>query len=81
MTTPREALEQVWTVAGGDPAALGRVTLSGDDPMLPTDVRIGTAAAAVIAATGLAASEVWRLRTGRGAIGGGGRAGGHRGVS
>ena len=32
---------------------------------MPSDFRIGTAAAAVIAATGLAASEVWRLRTGR----------------
>ena len=65
MTTPRGALEQVWAAAGGDPAALEWVSLTGDDPMLPTDVRIGTAAAAVIAATGLAASEIWRLRTGR----------------
>lgn len=65
MTTPRGALEQIWTVAEGDPAALERVTLTGDDPMLPTDVKIGTAAAAVIAATGLAASEIWCLRTGR----------------
>jgi crotonobetainyl-CoA:carnitine CoA-transferase CaiB-like acyl-CoA transferase len=66
VTTPGEALAQVWVAAGGDRGALGRVTLTGDDPMLPTDVRIGTAAAAVIAATGLAASELWRLRTGRG---------------
>ena len=65
MTAPRGALEQIWAAAGGDPAALERVSLTGDDPMLPTDVRIGTAAAAVIAATGLAASELWRLRTGR----------------
>jgi crotonobetainyl-CoA:carnitine CoA-transferase CaiB-like acyl-CoA transferase len=65
MTTPSEALRQVWTVAGGDPAALERVTITGSDPMLPTDFRIGTAAAGVIAATGLAASEMWRLRTGR----------------
>ena len=65
MTTPRGALEQIWTAAGGDASALERVSLTGDDPMLPTDVRIGTAAAAVIAATGLAASELWRLRTGR----------------
>src|SRR3990170_7879749 len=65
MTTPRAALEQVWAAAGGEPAALERVTLTSADPLLPTDVRIGTAAAAVIAATGLAASEVWRRRTGR----------------
>ena len=65
MTAPLGALEQVWTVAGGDPSALERVSIIGDDPMLPTDIRIGTAAAAVIAATGLAVSEIWRLRTGR----------------
>jgi crotonobetainyl-CoA:carnitine CoA-transferase CaiB-like acyl-CoA transferase len=65
MTTPREALGQVWAAGGGDPAALERVALTGDDPLLPTDVRIGTAATAVIAATGLAAAEAWRLRTGR----------------
>jgi crotonobetainyl-CoA:carnitine CoA-transferase CaiB-like acyl-CoA transferase len=65
MTTPGAALEQVWTAAGGEHAALAGVTLTGDDPVLPTDVRIGTAAAATIAATALAAAEIWRLRTGR----------------
>lgn len=65
MTTARQALGQVWTAAGGEPAALERVTLTGEDPMVPTDVRIGTAASAVIAATGIAASEIWRIRTGR----------------
>ena len=65
MTTPRAALAQIWTAAGCAPAALARVTLTGADPMLPTDVKIGTAATATIAATGLAAAEVWRLRAGR----------------
>ncbi len=65
MTTPRGALAQIWTAAGCDPAALERARLTGADPMLPTDVKIGTAATAVIAATALAASEVWRLRAGR----------------
>jgi crotonobetainyl-CoA:carnitine CoA-transferase CaiB-like acyl-CoA transferase len=64
VTTPRQALAQVWAAAGGDPAALERVALTGEDPMVPTDVKIGTAASAVIAATALAASEVWRLRSG-----------------
>src|SRR5205814_5464779 len=32
----------------------------------PTDFKIGTAASATIAAGALAASEIWRLRTGRG---------------
>src|ERR671910_219311 len=65
MVTPFTALEHIWTSAGCDAAALERVTLTGDDPMLPTDIRIGTAAAAVIAAAALAATELWRLGTGR----------------
>ncbi len=60
------ALEDLWKIAGGEPAALDRVTLTGADPILPTDFKIGTAASAVIAAGALAASELWRLRTGRG---------------
>ena len=59
------ALESLWTLAGGDPAALERATLTGADPILPTDFKIGTAASAVIAAGALAAAEIWRLRTGR----------------
>ncbi len=62
----RPALESLWAQAGGDPAALDRVTLTGADPVLPTDFKIGTAASAVIAATALAATEVWRQRTGHG---------------
>ena len=61
----RIALEQLWHAAGVEGAALARVTLTGADPLVPTDFRIGTAAAAVIAAAGLAAAELWRLRTGR----------------
>lgn len=58
MTTPFAALQQIWTAGGCDAGALGRVTLTGTDPMLPTDVKIGTAATAVIAATALAAAEL-----------------------
>jgi hypothetical protein len=60
------ALGALWGLAGGDPAALERVSLTGTDPILPTDFKIGAAAGAVIAAGALAASEIWRLRTGRG---------------
>jgi crotonobetainyl-CoA:carnitine CoA-transferase CaiB-like acyl-CoA transferase len=59
------ALERLWVLAGCEPAALERVTLTGADPILPTDFKIGTAASAVIAAGALAASGIWRLRTGR----------------
>lgn len=60
------ALEQLWSLGGGDPGALERLRLTGADPLLPTSFKIGTAASAVIAATALAAAELWRLRTGRG---------------
>src|SRR5438067_11324078 len=37
----------------------------GADPVLPTPFRIGECAAASLAATGLAVSDLWELRTGR----------------
>src|SRR5262245_51979934 len=63
--TPARALRQLWLGAGGDAAALANVALSGADPILPSSFRVGTAAQATIAATGLAAAEVWRRRTRR----------------
>ncbi|MFI5314733.1 MAG: CoA transferase [Myxococcota bacterium] len=41
------------------------VEFAGADPLLPTRFRVGEAAAAALAATGLAAAEIWRLRRGR----------------
>jgi crotonobetainyl-CoA:carnitine CoA-transferase CaiB-like acyl-CoA transferase len=38
---------------------------NGTDPLLPTPFRIGAAGAASLAATGLAASDLWETRTGR----------------
>jgi crotonobetainyl-CoA:carnitine CoA-transferase CaiB-like acyl-CoA transferase len=63
--TPELALKHIWTVAGCDPTALRSVTLTGADPGLPSVYRVGTLASATIAATGLAAAEYHRLRTGR----------------
>ena len=37
----------------------------GADPILPTPFRIGETSAAALAATGLAVSDLWELRTGR----------------
>lgn len=65
MTETAAALGRLWSQAGGDPTALERATLTGADPILPTDFKIGTAATALIAATGLVAAELWRGRTGR----------------
>ncbi len=63
-TTPR-ALREIWSLGGGDPDALERVSLSGADPVLPSSFRVGSAAQASIAAAGLAAAELWRQRGGR----------------
>ncbi len=49
-----------------NPERFSEVDLSGGvDPILPTPFRIGSAAAASLAAVGLAASDLWELRTGR----------------
>ncbi len=65
MKPARELLAGLWSLAGGDPEPLSRVTLSGVDPVLPSSFRVGTAAQVTIAAAGLAAAELWRLRGGR----------------
>ena len=62
---PSRILADLWSVVAGDPAALDRVRLIGADPALPSSFRVGTAAQATIAATGLAATELWRQRAGR----------------
>ena len=62
---PADVLRDLWLFADGDEAALGNVTLTGEDPALPSSFRVGTAAQATIAAAGLAAAEVWRQRTKR----------------
>jgi crotonobetainyl-CoA:carnitine CoA-transferase CaiB-like acyl-CoA transferase len=65
MQTPREILADIWTGAGGDPAALDAVTLTGDEPQLPSSFRIAAAAQASVAAAGLAAAQIWQLRSGQ----------------
>lgn len=61
----KEALAALWRQAGQTEAALDAVTLTGAEPVLPSSFAIGTAAQASIAASALAAAELWRLRTGR----------------
>src|ERR1700748_2249642 len=65
MQHPREVLADIWTVAGGDMAALDKGTLTGEEPQLPSTFRVGVAAQASIAAAGLAAAEIWKLRSGQ----------------
>ena len=65
MQTPREILADLWTLAGGDPSALNTVTLTGEEPQLPSSFRVAAAAQASIAAAGLAAAQIWKLRSGQ----------------
>src|ERR1700709_2773034 len=65
MQTPREILADLWTLAGGYASALDAVTLTGDEPQLPSSFRVAAAAQASIAAAGMAAANVWQLRSGQ----------------
>src|ERR1700754_3014247 len=64
-TSPLEILRDIWTSAGGDPSALGAVTLTGEEPQLPSSFRVAAAAQASIAAAGMAAAQNWQLRSGQ----------------
>jgi crotonobetainyl-CoA:carnitine CoA-transferase CaiB-like acyl-CoA transferase len=63
--TSREILTDLWTLAGGEPSALDAVTLTGQEPQLPSSFRLAAAAQASIAATALAAAQIWQLRSGQ----------------
>src|SRR3979490_1834517 len=65
MQSPREILSDIWTSTGGDPSTLDAVKLTGDEPQLPSSFRVAAAAQASIAAAGLAAAQIWKLRSGQ----------------
>jgi crotonobetainyl-CoA:carnitine CoA-transferase CaiB-like acyl-CoA transferase len=64
MQSPREILADIWISAGGEASALDRVTLTGAEPQLPSSFRVAAAAQVSIAASGLAAAGIRRLRGG-----------------
>ena len=64
MQSPADILSDIWTSAGGEPAALARVRLTGEEPQIPSSFRVAIAGQTTIAAAGLAAAEIWRLRSG-----------------
>lgn len=64
MQSPIDTLKDIWSSAGGDVAALARVHLTGDEPQIPSSFRVAVAGQTTIAAAGLAAAEIWRLRSG-----------------
>ena len=61
----KAVLAALWRDAGFAEAALGDAELTGAEPVLPSSFAVGAAAQATIAASALAAAEIWRLRTGR----------------
>ena len=64
MQSPREILSDIWTSTGGEASALDALTLTGDEPQLPSSFRVAAAAQVGVAATGLAAAEIWKMRNG-----------------
>ena len=61
-----DALRTILPVAGWPDERAREVEITGGpDPILPTPFRIGETSAAALAAVGLAASDLWTLRTGR----------------
>ena len=60
--TPREAFASLNRIAGIAP--LKSPTFEGDDPIVPTQFRVASGAAASLGLTAAAANEIWRLRGG-----------------
>jgi crotonobetainyl-CoA:carnitine CoA-transferase CaiB-like acyl-CoA transferase len=58
---PQAALKELLAIAG----VQGEAEIRGADPVLKTPYRVGTAGAAALAATGIAAAALWQLRGGR----------------
>jgi len=65
MQSPSEILADLWKLADGAPAALDTVTLTGEEPQLPSSFRVAAAAQASVAAAALAAAQIWKLRSGQ----------------
>lgn len=69
MTSAKGALGQILAAVQASDfhlsAAAHDLDIQGDDPVLPTNFRLGTAGAAALASVGRTASQLWHLRTGR----------------
>ena len=63
--TATASLKELAQIAGLPASAADAVEITGSDPVFATRYKIVAPGAAVIAATGLAAAELWKLKTGR----------------
>lgn len=65
MINPHDITAQLLSLAGLPLGALDHLSLTGQDPVLPSTFAVGTAAQTSIAAAGLAAASLWQQRTGQ----------------
>ena len=61
---PASVLRELLQIARIEDPAPAEVAFSGADPVFPTRYRVGTAGAAALGAVGVAAADLWRLRSG-----------------
>jgi crotonobetainyl-CoA:carnitine CoA-transferase CaiB-like acyl-CoA transferase len=61
----RESLAELTRLAGFPPATIDQVEIAEADPVFPTRYRAVTPGAAAMAACGLAAADLWKVKTGR----------------
>ncbi len=65
-STPLSSLSKLVQLAGLSEDVMRHVTINGSDPVWPTRYKVVNPGAAVMAATGVAAADLWALKTGRG---------------
>ncbi|MGH8916948.1 MAG: CoA transferase, partial [Actinomycetes bacterium] len=58
------AFDELMALRGSGPD-LGEVTITGEDPLFASPLRIGSTLADALAARAVAANDLWELRTGR----------------
>ena len=63
--TDRAAFAELMAIRSLPRPAPGEVAINGADPFYQTPFRIGETVAAVLAASGVAANDLWELRTGQ----------------
>ncbi|MGY4573673.1 CoA transferase [Bradyrhizobium sp. USDA 3256] len=59
-----DAFAELMSIRANGPVRREEVTFTGADPFYPTPLRIGETVAAALAARGVAANDLWELRTG-----------------
>jgi crotonobetainyl-CoA:carnitine CoA-transferase CaiB-like acyl-CoA transferase len=64
-STPLSSLSKLVRLAGLSEDAMKNVTINGSDPVWPTRYKVVNPGAAVMAAAGVAAADLWALKTGR----------------